>query len=121
MTEWQTSRSTDKRHTHTTVPNSRGQEICTGCQQIITVPILSSEDPRLDGAGLMRSGHHDEDYGPVFTPVPLPELLIWLYYDGPDYGFVRAPVAPYVEQIAILHGHRNETDGELWFRLSNKS
>lgn len=95
MSHWQDSRSVNKRHEHTPVTGSDGRSICTGCRMVIVKPILSSDDPRLVNAGLMRSPHHRED-DPVDEQMTLPELLIALHDVGPDYGYRRAPVAPYI-------------------------
>lgn len=120
MTAWQDSRSTDKRHTHTLIRNSAGQDICSGCWQVVTEPITSSDDPRLQGAGLMRSPHHNAD-NVIVERMPLPQLLIALYNEGPEFGFARAPAAPYVLAIIELHVKRRDDLGELWLELSNKS
>jgi hypothetical protein len=92
------------RHVHTPRGDGQGNQVCSVCNMVIITPILSSDDPRLQP--------EPERYG------PLPEILVTLYYDGPDYGLPRAPIAPYVRDIAAYEGELNRIDPkELWDRL----
>jgi len=104
---WQDSHSQVTHHTHTTVKDPLGHDLCTVCHQIVITPILSSDDPRLQPA--------EPNYP------PLPEMLVTLYYDGPDFGYYRAPVAPYVRDVASLEGNKARYNSEdLWDILSEK-
>lgn len=114
MTAWQDSRSNTRRHVHTPVEDSKGQMICTACSQIVVKPILSSEDPRLQGAGLHRSGGEDFE---IPFPLPLPVQLILM----DDWGWPEAPIAPYVVMVAQVAQDRGEDVDDLWERLANKS
>lgn len=95
------------RHVHRTFRDQLGQNICKDCHMVVIEPIFSSDDPRLQ---------------PVveqFEPHPLPDVLVALYYDGPDYGLPRAPVAPYVREVASKEGDINRYNPEeLWDKLA---
>jgi hypothetical protein len=72
---------------------------------VVITPILSSDDQRLQPP--------PERYG------PLPEVLVTLYYDGPEYGLPRAPIAPYVRDVAAYEGDIERCDPEdLWDKLA---
>jgi hypothetical protein len=101
---WQTSQSQDQRHTHHLYKDELGRDICSVCHMIVITPILSSDDPRLQ---------------PAVEYHPLPDVLVALYYDGPEYGLPRAPVAPYVRDIAAKEGGINRYNPEeLWDKLA---
>lgn len=115
MNDWQTSRSTDRRHTHTLVRNSQGQDICTGCWQQVIKPIQSSDDPRLEQSGFMRSPHHEEDR-PKLSML-LPDFLVYAYNETQgDF-----PYAPYIMIIMLEHDRRGDLSETLWESLAQKS
>jgi hypothetical protein len=88
-----------QRHIHTPVKED-GRDICSTCREALITPILSTEDPRLQ---------------PEEVFYRLPEMLVTLYYDGPEYGLPRAPIAPYVRDVAALEGEINRYDPqEMW-------
>jgi hypothetical protein len=104
---WQTSQSTQQRHVHTPVKDPEGRDICSTCREAIITPILSSDDPRLQ---------------PEEVFYRLPDTLVVLYYDGPEYGFPRAPVAPYVRDVASFEGEINRYDPQdMWDILADKT
>lgn len=116
MTHWENSQSTAKRHTHTTIRNAQGQEVCSSCHQIVITPITSSDDERLDDAGLMRSPHHDKS---VMWSVPLPEILIGVYNELQG----AFPIAPYLLTV-ISELEQRDADSlheGMWTELSNKT
>lgn len=113
MTGWQDSRSINRRHEHTVATSIGGRDICY-CGQQIFKPITSSDDPRLETAGFMRSG---EEEGVYFCS-PLPLILIALHEEGPEYGFVHAPIAPYLTIIAMEQSRRHDDDVDIWTPLS---
>jgi len=46
--------------------------------------------------------------------------LVALYHEGPEYGFQRAPVAPYIRDIAALEGEINRYNPqEMWDILAD--
>lgn len=95
---------TSPRHKHTLQTDRTGRDICTVCNQVVTKPILSSDDQRLVDAGFHRSGgNYVED---LQTFPTLPEILIALYHNGPALGLPRAPVAWYIEVVAQEEGRR---------------
>jgi hypothetical protein len=112
MIQWESGRSTEQRHKHNTITNSRGQEVCSSCNQIVIKPITDSDDPRLQNAGLMRSPHHELDR-PAFS-MPLPEMLITLYNESQgDF-----PAAPYIIIIMKEHERRGDIHEQLMYDLS---
>src|SRR6516164_5284093 len=90
------------RHKHTPVRDQLGQNVCTVCHTVVIDPIFSSEDPRLQPE-------------PVFFR--LPDVLVALFYEGPEYGYPRAPVAPYVRDVAALEGEINRYDPQLMWDI----
>lgn len=94
-----------QRHIHTPVKDSLGQEICSVCRTVVINPIFSSDDARLQ---------------PEEVFYRLPDVLIALYYTGPDYGYNSAPVAPYIRDIAAYEGELNRYDPQyLWDELAD--
>lgn len=116
---WQNSRSTDRRHEHTLVRDSSGRDVCSVCRKVVIVPIKSADDPRLDGAGLRRSGEDISDAmaDDILCIHSLPELLIALYHEGPEFGYAKAPVAPYVQQIIDMYNTDAE-EYDIWAILA---
>lgn len=97
MTGWQDSRSIGRRHEHTTVRNPQGQDICTSCWQQVVKPIYSSDDPRLNESGFMRSPHHEE------------ERLAQLPHNLPMFMFVSYDVVlPYALMVVDFEETRAE-------------
>lgn len=115
MIGWQNSRSTDRKHEHTTITDDKGQEVCSSCHQIVIKPIIDSDDPRLAKAGFMRSGHHEKQ--PLHDPMPLPEILIAMY----DQSQGDFPVAPYIIITMTEHGKRNTLSDNMWIELARKT
>jgi hypothetical protein len=104
---WQNSQSNNHRHVHTPVKDELGHEICSVCRMVVITPILSSDDPRL----------HPPPEEIIWYP--LPDVLIALYYAGPEYGWPKAPVAPYIRDVASFEGDITRFNPEeLWDRLS---
>jgi hypothetical protein len=94
-------------HEHITARDQLGQNVCTVCGTIVIEPIFSSDDPRLQPPAPE----------PVYAPTP--EVLVALYYAGPENGYPRAPIAPYVRDIAAFEGNIKRYDpDELWEKLS---
>jgi len=116
MTHWEDSQSTAKRHIHTPITNTRGQEVCSSCSQIIIKPITSSDDERLEGAGLMRSPHHDE---PNKWIMALPEQLIGMYNELQG----EFPVAPYLLAVIsdLEQRDTNALHPGMWSELLSKT
>ena len=111
-------------HVHHIVRSPRGQDICTSCGEIVIQPILGWDDERLKGANEIQ---HTDVWGPEgyeFAPPelpPLPMVLITLYYDGPEYGYPKAPIAPYVELIAMREeAMAGSIPEDFWFKLSKR-
>jgi hypothetical protein len=100
--QWQDSRSTDKRHVHTPLPDGHGRNICSSCWQVVSDPIFSSDDPRLKGAGLLRSGD-DEDVD--FEAMSLPDQLMVMYENYPNFHH-----APYISIILAECERRQESE-----------
>lgn len=95
-------------HEHSTFRDQLGQNVCSVCGTIVIEPIFSSDDPRLQ----------PPPPEPVYSP--LPEVLIALYYAGPENGFPRAPVAPYVRDIAAREGDIGRYNADdLWEKLAD--
>lgn len=102
---WINSQSQERHHAHTPVMDSEGHNICSTCREIIITPIMSSEDPRLQ---------------PEEVFYRLPDVLVALYYEGPEYGYPRAPVAPYIRDVAAHEGELNRYDPQyLWDELAD--
>jgi hypothetical protein len=102
-------------HVHSTVKNDQGQDICRSCGQIVITPILDFDDSRLQGAGAMRSP--TVEYPDELPPLPI--VLVTLYYDGPEYGYSKAPIAPYVELVAMKEeAVAGSVAEDFWFNLS---
>ena len=118
MTGWQNSRSTNRRHEHTTRLDSEGRQICLSCNQVVNKPITSSDDERLSFAGFMRSESGPEMLDYVPDSMPLPHMLISLHEAGPEYGYAQAPVAPYLTIVAQEHYRRHDDSIDLWTPLS---
>jgi hypothetical protein len=96
----------EPRHVHSPVKDQLGQEICSVCHMVIIHPIFDVDDPRLQ---------------PDITYYRLPEVLVTLYYEGPEYGFPKAPVAPFVRDVAAFEGDVNRYNPEeLWNKLADK-
>lgn len=117
MTGWENSRSTAQRHEHTLITNAQGQDVCSSCHQIVFKPITSSDDPRLEEAGFMRSVHHEQEREPVISVMPLTSMLLWAYNET-DGDF---PVAYYMVHVINEHGRRGDISGDLWIDLSRKT
>jgi hypothetical protein len=95
------------RHVHTPVKDPEGRDVCSTCRETVITPILSSDDPRLQPQ-------------PIFFR--LPDVLVQLYYEGPEFGFPRAPVAPYIRDVAALEGDINRYDPQyMWDALAEKA
>jgi len=95
----------EKRHIHTTMKDQLGQNICTVCHAIVIEPIFSIDDPRLQP---------EPDF------YRLPDVLVALYYEGPEHGLPKAPVAPYVRDVAEFEGTINRyKPEELWDKLAD--
>jgi hypothetical protein len=93
-----------QRHVHIPVEED-GRSICSTCREVIITPIFSTDDPRLQ---------------PQEVFYRLPDLLVALYHEGPEYGFQRAPVAPYIRDIAALEGEINRYNPqEMWDILAD--
>lgn len=106
-------------HVHNITRSPRGEDMCTSCGEIVIQPILDHDDPRLHGAGQMRSPKPSVEYQDELPPLPI--LLITLYYDGPEYGYAKAPIAPYVETVALKE--QAITGGiaeDFWHKLSER-
>ena len=102
---WLNSQSQERHHTHTPVMDSEGHNICSTCREVVITPITSSDDPRLK---------------PPEVFFRLPDVLVALYYEGPEYGLSRAPVAPYIRDIAALEGELNRYDPQnMWDELAD--
>lgn len=112
MIQWENSRSTEQRHEHTLRTNERGQDVCMSCSKIVIKPITSSDDPRLENAGLHRSGGQTQE-SPF--PAPLSIQLISMYNES--WG--DFPVAPYL--ITVLEEHGRRGGDPDWGHLANKS
>lgn len=94
----------EQRHVHTLIKDAEGRDICSTCREAVIIPIMSSDDPRLQ---------------PEEVFYRLPDVLVALYYEGPEYGYPRAPVAPYVRDVAELEGELNRYDPQiLWDELA---
>lgn len=108
-------------HQHTIRTDAQGRNICLVCNEIVINAITDQSDPRLHGSGEVQ---HTDVWGPEgyeFAPkaVPLPIILVTLYHDGPEYGYARAPLAPYVEQVALREESiAGAVDENFWDRLS---
>jgi hypothetical protein len=90
----------EQRHVHILVKDQLGQDVCSVCHQVVINPIFSSDDPRLQPPEIFYR---------------LPDVLVTLYYEGPEYGLPRAPIAPYVRDIAEFEGQINRYDPQdLW-------
>lgn len=106
-------------HTHTPQPDSQGRQICSTCQSMVLNTITSSDDPRLVNAGLMRTRSREvTSVDSVDNWLPLPELLISLYYNAEVIGLINAPVAWYVDRIANIVGDRailtGQSEANMW-------
>ena len=101
---WINSQSQQRNHVHTTVKDSEGRDICSTCREVIINPITSVDDPRLQPEELFYR---------------LPDVLVALYYEGPEYGYPRAPVAPYIRDVAAYEGELNRYDPQImWDELA---
>lgn len=83
-------------HVHTPRRDSSGRDICSSCQSVVITPILSSDDPRLVNAGFQRSNERNTEE----IILPLPELLIWLYYNAHTIQLINAPVSWYINEVS---------------------
>ena len=105
-------------HIHTPRRDSQGRDICTVCSSVVINPIISEDDPRLQGAGLHRSGDAYSN-SQELEPIPLPFILINLYYDH------DAPVPQYVNVIGKMHNWPNTIwdvlYGEWYYQWSRKT
>lgn len=107
-------------HVHHTVRTPRGQDICTSCGEIVITPILGFDDERLHGGKPDVWGPEGYEFAPLELP-PLPMVLITLYYDGPEYGYAKAPIAPYVELVAMREeAIAGSVPEDFWFKLSQR-
>lgn len=95
------------RHVHTPLPDSAGRLICTTCRAMVIIPILSSDDPRLKGAGFQRGGIRVDESGDggvvgwlTSQYPPLPELLIALWDEPDTFRCSKAPVSFYIDAVA---------------------
>lgn len=106
-------------HKHILRKDELGRNVCMTCREIVVTAITDFSDDRLHGAGYdprPRDYQSDEFEGPL---PPLPVVLITLYYDGPEYGYAQAPIAPYIEMVAIHEDRKEGADLEnLWVELS---
>jgi hypothetical protein len=106
-------------HAHHIVRTPRGQDVCTSCGEIVIKPILGWDDDRLQGQG-PQAGPSGPDAELAELP-PLPILLITLYYDGPEYGYAKAPIAPYVEAVAMREeAIAGSVPEDFWSQLSKR-
>jgi hypothetical protein len=99
---WQDSHSNNHRHVHTLVKDSEGRDICSVCREAVINPIMDTDDPRLQ---------------PEEVFYRLPDVLVALYYEGPEFGYPRAPVAPYVRDIAAFEGELNRYDPQVMWDI----
>jgi hypothetical protein len=106
-------------HVHHIVRSPRGQDICTSCGEIVIKPILGWDDERLRG-DVVPDVWGPEGYEFAEWP-PLPIVLITLYYDGPEYGYAKAPIAPYVELVAMREeAIAGSVPEDFWSKLSRR-
>lgn len=99
------------RHTHTPKKDSQGRMICSTCRSLVLNPIRDSDDPRLQGAGFQRGGIQEEK--PISDALPLPVVLIGLYFQYESLDVGQAPVSWYVDTIAQKEGE-NIGNNDLW-------